>query len=70
MTRVATCRHVLGVNEQIANGAVPDAVLPFHIKKEDAIARIRQFVDKRRMFALKDSRSVHARERLPSICLT
>jgi len=47
------CRHVLGVNEQIANGAVPDAVLPFHIKKDDAVARIRQFVDKRRMFALK-----------------
>lgn len=47
------CRHVLGVNEQIANGAVPDAVLPFHIKKEDAVARIRQFVDKRRLFALK-----------------
>lgn len=47
------CRHVLGVNEQVANGAVPDAVLPFHIKKDDAVARIRQFVDKRRLFALK-----------------
>jgi len=47
------CRHVFGVNEQIANGAVPDAVLPFHIKKDDAVARIRQFVDKRRLFALK-----------------
>ena len=48
------CRHVLGVNEQVANGAVPDAVLPFHIKKDDAVARIRQFVDKRRFFALKE----------------
>jgi DNA-directed RNA polymerase subunit RPC12/RpoP len=47
------CRHVLGVNEQIANGAVPDAVLPFHIKKGDAVARISQFVNKRRLFALK-----------------
>ncbi|MDP2742618.1 MAG: TFIIB-type zinc ribbon-containing protein [Hydrogenophaga sp.] len=47
------CRHVFGVNEQVANGAVPDAVLPFRIKKEDAVARIRQFVDKRRLFALK-----------------
>jgi len=47
------CRHVLGVNEQIDNGAVPDAVLPFHIKKDDAVARIRQFVGKRRLFALK-----------------
>ena len=48
------CRHVFGVNEQVANGAVPDAVLPFHIKKDDAVARIRQFVDKRRFFALKE----------------
>jgi hypothetical protein len=47
------CRHVLGVNEQIANGAVPDAVLPFHIRKDDAVARIRQFVNKRSLFALK-----------------
>jgi len=47
------CRHVFGVNEQIANGAVPDAVLPFHVKKDDAVARIRQFVDKRKFFALK-----------------
>lgn len=47
------CRHVFGVNEQVANGAVPDAVLPFRIKKDDAVARIRQFVNKRRMFALK-----------------
>lgn len=48
------CRHQFGINEQIANGAVPDAVLPFHITKEDAVARIRQFVDKRRLFALKE----------------
>jgi hypothetical protein len=47
------CRHVFGVNEQVDNGAVPDAVLPFRIKKDDAVARIRQFVDKRRLFALK-----------------
>ncbi len=47
------CRHVFGINEQVANGAVPDAVLPFHIKKDDAVARIRQFVDKRKLFALK-----------------
>ena len=48
------CRHVFGINEQVANGAVPDAVLPFHIKKDDAVARIRQFVGKRQLFALKE----------------
>ena len=48
------CRHVFGVNEQVANGAVPDAILPFHIKKDDAVARIRQFVGKRKLFALRE----------------
>lgn len=48
------CRHVFGVNEQVANGAVPDAVLPFHIRKDDAVGRIRQFVHKRQLFALKE----------------
>lgn len=48
------CRHVFGVNEQVANGAVPDAVLPFKVKKEHAVERIRQFVDKRKLFALKE----------------
>lgn len=47
------CRHVFGVNEQVSNGAVPDAVLPFRISQVDAVSRIRQFVDKRRLFALK-----------------
>lgn len=46
------CRHMLGINEQIDNGAVPDAILPFHITKDDAIARIRQFVGRRMLFAL------------------
>jgi len=46
------CRHMLTLNEQIPNGAVPDAVLPFRITKDDAVGRIRQFVDKRRLFAL------------------
>jgi DNA-directed RNA polymerase subunit RPC12/RpoP len=45
------CRHVLTLNEQVPNGAVPDAVLPFKITHDDAMARIRQFAGKRRMFA-------------------
>ncbi|HQZ34305.1 MAG TPA: hypothetical protein PK020_07755 [Ilumatobacteraceae bacterium] len=45
------CRHVLTVNEQVANGAVPDAVLPFSITHDAAMAIIREFAGKRRMFA-------------------
>jgi hypothetical protein len=50
-SRCHWCRHVLTVNEQIPNGAVPDAVLPFHITHADATARIREFAGKRRTFA-------------------
>ena len=45
------CRHVLTINEQIPNGAVPDAVLPFHLTRDEAVTRIRRFAGSRRMFA-------------------
>jgi hypothetical protein len=45
------CRHVLTVNEQVPNGAVPDAVLPFKITHDEAVARIDEFAGKRRLFA-------------------
>lgn len=45
------CRHVLTVNEQVPNGAVPDAVLPFALTHEQAVAAIRAFAGTRRMFA-------------------
>jgi hypothetical protein len=63
------CRHVLGVNEQIPNGAVPDAVLSFHIEKDDAVARIRQFVDKRRLFALKEFKEQFTPENVVGVYL-
>jgi ribosomal protein S27E len=50
-SRCHWCRHVLTINEQIPNGAVPDAVLPFKITHDDAMTRIREFAGKRRMFA-------------------
>jgi DNA-directed RNA polymerase subunit RPC12/RpoP len=45
------CRHVLTINEQVPNGAVPDAVLPFSITHDVAMAKIREFAGKRRLFA-------------------
>ncbi len=45
------CRHVLTINEQIPNGAVPDAVLPFTITHDQAVATINRFAAKRRRFA-------------------
>jgi len=45
------CRHVLSVNQQIPNGAVPDAVLPFKLTHSRAVELIAQFAGKRRLFA-------------------
>lgn len=45
------CRNMLSLNQQVPNGAVPDAVMPFRITKEQARGRIEQFVGKRRFFA-------------------
>jgi hypothetical protein len=42
---------MLSVNQQIPNGAVPDVVLPFQIKKDDAKAEIEKFVGSRKFFA-------------------
>ena len=60
---------MFGINEQIANGAVPDAVLPFHIRKDDAVARIRQFVDKRKLFALKEFKEQFSPENVVGVYL-
>lgn len=45
------CRQVLSVNRQVPNGAVPDAVLPFGLTREEAVQRIADFAGKRRTFA-------------------
>jgi len=45
------CRNTLSVNQQIPNGSIPDVVLPFAIKKEDAKVEIEKFVGKRKFFA-------------------
>ena len=45
------CRNTLSINQQIPNGAVPDIVLPFKVKKEEAKANIESFVGSRKFFA-------------------
>jgi len=46
------CRNILSINQQIPNGAVPDVVLTFAIRKEDAKLKIEKFVRKRKFYAL------------------
>ncbi|MDR7254337.1 DNA-directed RNA polymerase subunit RPC12/RpoP [Nocardioides sp. BE266] len=45
------CRHTLNIQQQTPNGAVPDAVLPFRLTHDEAVAKIREFASKRQLFA-------------------
>jgi len=42
---------MLSLNQQIPNGAIPDAVMPFRVTKEQAQKLIEEFVGKRKTFA-------------------
>jgi DNA-directed RNA polymerase subunit RPC12/RpoP len=44
------CRHVLSIENQVSNGAVPDLVLPFILSKEDALVKMQEFIKKRVLF--------------------
>ncbi len=50
-SRCHWCRNMLSINEKIPNGAIPDALLPFCIKKDDAKESIKMFVKKRTFYA-------------------
>lgn len=52
-TRCHWCRQKLSLNTQVANGAIPDAVLPFKVSHAEAVEEINKFVNKRRLFAWK-----------------
>src|SRR5699024_2331551 len=43
--------QTLSINTQIPGGAVPDAVLPFLLTREEAVERIDAFAGKRKTFA-------------------
>lgn len=45
------CRSIISINSKIENGSVPDEILPFKLKKEEAKVKIEQFVKKRQFFA-------------------
>jgi Zn finger protein HypA/HybF involved in hydrogenase expression len=63
------CRHILGLGHQIPNGAVPDAVLPFALTHDDAVARISAFVAARRFFANSRFKAEFAPENVVGVYL-
>ncbi|MCL2040774.1 MAG: hypothetical protein FWG84_01870 [Bacteroidales bacterium] len=63
------CRNTLSIGQQIPNGAVPDVVLPFKIKKDEAKAEIEKFVGKRQFFAHPQFKKEFSAENVMSVYL-
>lgn len=68
-TRCHWCRQLLSVEHQIANGAVPDILLPFILSKDQARASIETFVKKRRFFANKKFKAEFTTENIKGVYL-
>lgn len=63
------CRHMLTINEQVPNGAVPDALLPFSLTHDQALAAIKQFAGKRKLFAHRKFKEEFAPENVVGVYL-
>lgn len=63
------CRNTLSINNQIANGAVPDVILPFKVTKEEARDRIAGFVGRRKFFAHPRFRKEFTTENISGVYL-
>ncbi len=61
------CRNMLSINTKVPNGAVPDVILPFKMKREEARARIEQFVGKRQFYANKTFKSEFTTENIMGV---
>lgn len=63
------CRSVLSINDKMPNGAVPDGILPFSLPKADAVARIQEFVGKRKTLASPEFRADFSAEEVRPVYL-
>ncbi|MBO4376608.1 MAG: TFIIB-type zinc ribbon-containing protein [Lachnospiraceae bacterium] len=61
------CRNMLSINSKVPNGTVPDAVLPFKMKKEEARTLIDNFIGKRKFYADKTFRREFSTENIMGV---
>ena len=61
------CRNMLSVNSKVPNGMVPDTILPFKMKKDEARQRIEDYVGQRKFFANKKFQSEFSTENIMGV---
>lgn len=45
------CRNYLSIDKRVANGLVPDGILPFNVERDEAYRLMKKFISKRKLFA-------------------
>lgn len=63
------CRQTLTINNQIPNGLIPDALVPFMITHEEAVEKVRKFAHDRRHFTTKEFKTGFQPENLVGVYL-
>ncbi len=63
------CRQQLTINNQIPNGLIPDALVPFMITHEQAVEHVRKFANDRRYFTTKEFKTGFQPENLVGVYL-
>lgn len=63
------CRSILSINSRIENGIIPDAILPFKVKKEEARKIIEDFVGKNKTYMLPDFKKNFKSENIMGVYL-
>ena len=61
------CRNMLSVNSKVPNGMVPDTILPFKMKKDEAQRRIEEYVGDRKFFANKRFKAEFSTENIMGV---
>ena len=61
------CRNMLSINTKVPNGTVPDVILPFNMKRDEAKDLIENFVGKRKFFANKRFKSEFTTENVMGV---
>ena len=61
------CRNMLSINSKVPNGMVPDTILPFKMKKEEAQKRIEDYVGDRKFFSNKNFKAEFTTENIMGV---
>ena len=67
--RCPWCRHLLSINDKLANGAIPDMILPFKLSRKAAYKLMEDFIKRRKRFGKQEFIDEFSEENLMGVYL-